>query len=353
MKNDTLGELFKNKTNNLNLMRLIAALAVIYGHASAVTGKGPADIFLQWVGYKFIGGVAVDVFFVISGYLITQSALSKNGLIYYCASRILRIYPGLIMCVFFTVFILGLSLTKTPDYLHSQQVWEYFFVNISAFNTAYFLPGVFENLHDKAINGSLWSLVVEVRLYIIVLALAVLGVLKKRSVFNFLFFFSIIAGYLNPEFWKFLFLYENHQHVALMFLIGSFCLINKDVIYIGPGVLLLLMFFAASQHGTPSFGVAYTILIPYLVFYLAFAPGFGWFNKFGDYSYGVYLYGWICQQLVVMWLPESTNFSLTILSSLLAFSFAFASWHLVEKPSINCRKYFKPSFSKPALTTEV
>ena len=72
-------------------MRLIAALAVIYGHASAVTGKGPADIFLQWVGYKFIGGVAVDVFFVISGYLITQSALSKNGLIYYCASRILRI----------------------------------------------------------------------------------------------------------------------------------------------------------------------------------------------------------------------------------------------------------------------
>lgn len=353
MKSEALGELFKNESNNLNLIRLLAALAVIYGHASAITGKGPADFFLEWVGYKFIGGVAVDVFFVISGYLITQSALSKNGLIYYSASRVLRIYPGLILCVMFTVFVLGFGLTTDANYFSSKEVWNYLLTNISAFNTVYFLPGVFDGLHDKAINGSLWSLVVEVRLYIVVLLLAILGVLKNRTLFNFLFFTSIIVGYLNPEFWKFLFLFENHQHVAMMFLIGSFCLINRDAIYINSGILLLLLFFAASQRGTPSFGVAYMILIPYLVFYLAFAPGFEWFNRFGDYSYGVYLYGWICQQLIVMWLPESTNLSLTALSSALALCFAFASWHLVEKPAIGCRKYFKLSILKSMAKAEV
>lgn len=343
MNSMSLGSLFSHKSNNLNLIRLLAALAVIYGHASAVTGRGPGDFFLQWVGYKFIGGVAVDVFFVISGYLITQSSLSGNGLVYYCASRILRIYPALIVCVFLSVFLLGLILTKDPEYLRSQQTWSYLWINASALNAAYFLPGVFEDLHDKAINGSLWSLVVEVRLYIVVFVLSVLGVLKYRSVFNALFFFSITVGYFNPDFWKFLFVYENHMHVAMMFMIGSFYFINKESIYINSGILLFLLFFAASQHGTPSFGVAYSILLPYLVFYVAFAPGGQWFNKVGDYSYGVYLYGWISQQLVVMSLPESSNAILTVVSSLLAFFFAFMSWHIVEKPAINCRKYFRRS----------
>lgn len=78
-KGTTLGFMFNKHSNNFNIMRLIAAFAVIYGHAGAVTGKGPPDIFLQLIGFKFIGGVAVDVFFVISGYLITASIFKKNG----------------------------------------------------------------------------------------------------------------------------------------------------------------------------------------------------------------------------------------------------------------------------------
>jgi len=58
--------------NNFNLIRLIAALFVIYGHTAAVTGNGPNDIYLQYVGNKFIGGLAVDIFFIISGFFISQ-----------------------------------------------------------------------------------------------------------------------------------------------------------------------------------------------------------------------------------------------------------------------------------------
>ena len=87
MNNDTLGAVFDARNNSMNIMRLLAALAVIYGHASAVTGRGPGDLFLQFVGYKFIGGVAVDVFFVLSGFLITASAMSGKGIRYFVVSK--------------------------------------------------------------------------------------------------------------------------------------------------------------------------------------------------------------------------------------------------------------------------
>ena len=87
MNNDTLGAVFDARNNSMNIMRLLAALAGIYGHASAVTGRGPGDLFLQFVGYKFIGGVAVDVFFVLSGFLITASAMSGKGIRYFVVSR--------------------------------------------------------------------------------------------------------------------------------------------------------------------------------------------------------------------------------------------------------------------------
>lgn len=126
MHANTLGMLFKRKSNNLNLIRLLAAFSVIYGHASAITGHGPADIFLQVVGFKFIGGVAVDAFFVISGFLITASAASNNGIKYYLASRVLRIYPALIVCVSVTVLVVGPLLTTSSSYWSVSETWSYF-----------------------------------------------------------------------------------------------------------------------------------------------------------------------------------------------------------------------------------
>lgn len=353
MINSSLGETFKTSSNNFNLIRLLAALSVIYGHATAITGKGPADIFVQLVGFKFIGGVAVDVFFIISGFLITASALGSQGLKYYIVSRVLRIYPALIVCVVFTVFVVGLIFTTADNYLTAKQTWSYLWVNASTYNTEYFLPGVFETLHDKAVNGSLWSLAVEVRLYLIIFVLAVVGGLSRRSVFNVLFFCVLIAGFLNKEFWSFLFEYENHRHVALMFMMGSFAWVNRDLISLNPWILLALLFLAATTHGTPSFGLMYNLLLPYLVLYVAFAPGAKWFNRFGDYSYGVYLYGWLSQQLVMSFMPVADNFQNTILSCLLAFFFAVVSWHFVEKPTIKLKEYFKRDVARVGRTEYV
>lgn len=181
-----LGTLLERKGNNITLIRLIAAISVIYGHASVITGDGKVDFFLKYVGYKFIGGVAVDVFFVLSGFLICASILNGKGVKYYIVSRVLRIFPALIVCVGLTSLVLGPLLTKQEDYWGAS-VWKYFWVNSTAYKTEYFLPGVFQSLNDQAVNGSLWSLPVEVRMYVLVLIVYLLGWLSSRSFFNFAF----------------------------------------------------------------------------------------------------------------------------------------------------------------------
>jgi peptidoglycan/LPS O-acetylase OafA/YrhL len=343
MSNNTLGTVFDAKNNSMNIMRLLTALAVIYGHASAVTGRGPGDIFLQFIGYKFIGGVAVDVFFVLSGFLITASAMNGKGFIYFCASRILRIYPALIFCCLLSVFVLGPLLTVSDKYWKSTETWLYLLGNATAYRTEYFLPGVFSGLHDKAVNGSLWSIQVEVRLYLIIGICFLIGVFSSKKIFNTLFFTIIVLGYFIPDIFLRLFEPENHRHVAMMFMIGAFAWINKNSIPMRPDVLFALLVFAASLHGTNKFGFAYALLLPYLVFYIAVGRWGLWFNRIGDYSYGTYLYGWPCQQLVMMAFPDISNIGNAIISGFFAILLAMLSWHLVEKSTLNLKERLKRS----------
>lgn len=342
MTENALGAAFDARNNSMNIMRLLAALAVIYGHASAVTGRGPGDLFLQFVGYKFIGGVAVDVFFLLSGFLITASAMSGNGIKYFVASRVLRIYPALIVCVMLSVFLLGPLLTVSDGYWQSMETWRYLVGNATTYRTEYFLPGVFAGLHDPAINGSLWSLHVEVNAYLIVGLYFLAGGFSSKKISNALFFLVLITGYLTPEAHLNTFYPENHRHVAMMFMIGSFAWINRDAIPMNPGLLFLLLVFAASLHGTNKFGFAYAVLLPYLVFYIAVGRWGTWFNRYGDYSYGTYLYGWPAQQLTLMACPEISNINNAVFAAVLAMSLAFLSWHLVEKPSLQLKKRFSP-----------
>lgn len=343
MNGYALSKVFDARNNSMNIMRLLTALAVIYGHASAVTGRGPGDIFLQYVGYKFIGGVAVDVFFVLSGFLITASVMSGNGIRYFIASRVLRIYPALIVCCVLSVFLLGSLLTISDQYWQSMDTWRYLLGNATAYRTEYFLPGVFSELHDHAINGSLWSLQIEVRLYLMIGIGFLIGVFSSKRVFNALFFTVIILGYFAPDMFSRLFEPENHRHVAMMFMIGSFTWVNRESIPMRPDVMFALLVFAASLHGTSKFGFAYALLLPYLVFYIAIGKWGLWFNRWGDYSYGTYLYGWPCQQLVLMSFPDIGNIGNTILSGVLAVFLAFLSWHLVEKSSLQLKERFRQS----------
>ena len=158
-----------SRDNNFNLIRFVAAVLVLYSHSYPLS-RGPesVDHLASFIGMTW-GTIAVDVFFVTSGFLITYSFFSRKNIIAFIWARILRIYPALIVAVIFCVFVVGLFFTTNTvsEYLFDPQTLKFFRRNITLFSgVKYELPGVFANnpyLH--AVNGSLWTLPYEIKMY--------------------------------------------------------------------------------------------------------------------------------------------------------------------------------------------
>jgi peptidoglycan/LPS O-acetylase OafA/YrhL len=121
------------KTNNLNFLRLIAAGLVLYGHSAILLGH-PEPLFLSWMP---LGPLGVAIFFVISGYLVTQSWQQDPNLQRFFIRRCFRIFPGLIVCVLLCIFVLGpwlfglstndvlTRMTATGDYSHGVYIYAF------------------------------------------------------------------------------------------------------------------------------------------------------------------------------------------------------------------------------------
>lgn len=180
-------------------------------------------------------------------------------------------------------------------------------------------------------------------MYLLVALLWLVGILARPALFNFLFFFCGLVAYFYPTIYKPLLLHPSHLHVVGMFCIGVFYWINRQAVPINAWFLLLMLFGAGALHGTPKFGFAYAMVLPYLLWCLAFAPGLLWFNRLGDYSYGVYLYGWPVQQCLASSFPSMTVLQNTFSAIAASLVLAIASWHLIERPSLSLKRWFRNS----------
>lgn len=332
----TLDDIFVGKDNNLTFIRTLAAVAVIYGHSFAVTKDSGSDIVTKVTnGYAFSGGVAVDLFFLISGFLVTFSIL-KSGVLKYFISRFLRIFPALWIMLFITVFIMGSFVTNMSffEYIKSSETWKYFSNIFFLYDGAFFLPGVFSENHDQAVNGSIWSIFIEVRLYIILSVVYMIGILNRKTVFNILFFIAIIAGWLEFEFPYFS---SNHTnlHVSFLFFVGVFLYLNREDIPISPVVFLLALFIAGITLGTDKFGIGYTLLLSTFFVTVSFFSQFSFFDKYGDPSYGIYLYGWPVENFMVYMYPELNVYENAAISIIVATIIGYISWHVIEKRFLN------------------
>lgn len=334
----TLAEGHAQPRNNFNLIRLVAAWLVIYGHSYAVTASGGQDLLLQLVQIKFAGGIAVDMFFVISGFLIAAS-LERNRLPGYLAARALRIFPALIVCVALSVLVLGPLLSTATDYWRSPVTWKYLSANaLLSRDTQYFLPGVFETLPSHAINGSLWSLPIEVRLY---LWLALFGLLRllPRLRFNLLCLGLLVFGIvkyggqsLSPE-------KINWLYCTAYFLTGSLAWVNRDRVPLRWWLLVAVLALAALLRGSSYYYLGYFVALSYTTLFLAFVPKLPQIRR-TDLSYGLYLYGWPAQQLVQYYAPSTGPLMNTLWATLIAGTLAALSWHLVERPALRLKSRF-------------
>ena len=329
-------------SNNFDFLRLVAAYLVLYSHQFALTGRSEPG-----VGVQSLGGLGVLIFFSISGYLIAQSWDRDPSIWRFLAKRILRIWPGLIVVTAVAALLLGpvVSTVSVDQYFLDSKTWDFF--RTLKLTIRYELPGVFAaNPFPKAVNGSLWTLPIEFRWYLILLALGVVGLLRHRlllllgAIAFVVFAFAIQDVQHSPnrkwnlEFGAFF------CHGVCLHYFRDFWTTRTRTVLLGLGLGGAALF-AVGQEIAALF-----LVLPALVIFFGTAstPFIRRAGRFGDISYGIYIYAFPVQQVVVL----LTGNRLTLWGSLAVSTagtvvFALLSWHLVERPALRLKKYLGKS----------
>ncbi|MEH7374540.1 acyltransferase family protein [Neobacillus drentensis] len=339
LKGKNIDQCINSRKNNLDFIRFVAATLVLFSHSYPLsTGNNMSEPFgLLTLGEMTFGELAVSIFFVISGFLITQSFDRSKDPIYYFKARILRIFPGLAFCLLLAAFLLGPIFTELSviDYIMNRETYDYL-STISLYRIQYDLPGVFlTNVWPNAVNGSLWTLWYEFFFYIVVAILGVTRLLDKRIVL--LGFFLATALYFlgRGAFYTDLFRY---------FSAGMFFYLFRKKINLNGWLACVSFIILVLTMKTGYFSYSFTIFGSYLIFYLAFETRLKVhnFGKYGDFSYGIYIYAFPLQQLMIYLFDNKlTPWENFLLSFPVTMLFAIVSWYLVEKRAL---KYKKLSF---------
>ncbi|WP_186393279.1 MULTISPECIES: acyltransferase [unclassified Pannonibacter] len=334
-----------NRENNFTLLRTLFALLVLFGHSYPITGNGYDPISLLIVPHTAITQLAVGGFFAISGFLITAS-FAGRGAIHFIISRGLRLYPGIIMfCVIATLVIgpLG-SNVSLGEYFATVKTT--YFQNAPLWSWQMNLPFNFmENPFPGSTNGSMWTLPVELRSYLLVLGLGIMGVWRRRAAANLMIIGLLYLVVYGPDL-SFIFSGETrYQHPLTFFLMGCAAWANRDYIPLsGPLAVLALVVPLFALWG-PYFLLVHAVCTAYVIFYLAYRTPHVDLDRFGDVSYGVYIYAWPIQQLV--WWPGQGGITNALVSALVVIPIAYLSWRLVEKPALALRHYLGKPRSIP------
>ena len=361
-----------DRRNNFDALRLIAATSVIFTHAFLIAeGEQNRDPLVVLTRNQCPTGlVGVFVFFAISGFLVTQSWEQTRSLPRYAAKRTLRIYPGYATCILLLTFGLGAAVTSLPldDYLRDPRTHEFLIANLKMELQPNALPGVVfgQSWFGNVMDGPLWSLPLEVSLYVMVallglarsLRVPVLAALLALGVFEVAFdhwvdknviplisepHFASIAGFLAGVLWMLPFFATG----MIAYKLRDRGIFNGRVALLAGAVLIasVVLANALPENALPwnlhrhAFIPTFSICGCYLALYVALHPGLPVFPaaRFGDLSYGLYIYGWPVEQTIAYLRPGASWWQLFLLSMLATGAVAFLSWHVVEKRALSLK----------------
>lgn len=342
-----LADVLAGRENNLNAIRMLAAGAVMVSHAWPITlGAGAAEPLYSQTG-QTLGHFAVAVFFGVSGLLIARSFDRRRSMIQFLIARMLRLFPALLIVLLLTV-IGGAFVTRLEpaQYFARWDTWTYVPANMSLVFMQYGLPAVFtSNAYGPPINGSLWTLFYEVACYGGVVVLGLLGILRHRSamlavlIAATLFHFagSLISqssGGLPAS------LVVRLELLALLsfpFALGTFAYVWRERIRLSASIVLLLWMPVPLLSGTGAMATWVTLALVYTTIWAGFVPkGRALaYNRLGDYSYGVYIYAFPVQQLLVWQFPGMAPLTNILLATPVTVFMAVLSWTLVEARAIS------------------
>ena len=350
-------DMMTGRRNNFDFLRFFFATLVIYHHSfdlllAPKTGWGqplpkyPDLIYFLTNGLFESGYGSVNAFFAISGFLITSSWIYSATWLDFIKKRVLRIYPGWIAAIAFCVFIIGpLSGVSIPEYFKNHDTYLMFrTLSIRGYHDA--LPGVFgTNPFPNAVNGSLWTLPFELKCYAVVALFGLLRILKFRYVALVIFvavqamYFIALTKHLNIAHFGDA---DKLPRLLSYFLSGMVFFLFKEKIPYSKYVAIASVAIVVATSFAHMSELFMPICGSYLVFYLAYHPGLrlDHFSKYGDFSYGLYIYAFPVQQLLIHVFDDGRRlnpYSLTVLSFVATLFLSVLSWYLIEKPFLSLK----------------
>jgi peptidoglycan/LPS O-acetylase OafA/YrhL len=356
-QNKTIEQALLNKNNSFDIIRLAASIGVLVWHSYYLLGRYIEDPFYRLSNTFHTGSFSVYIFFILSGFLIALSWEHHPRVAAFLGKRILRILPTLIVSVLLTLFILGPIYTTftTIEYFRNPNTWLYL-NNISLFDRNGTLPGVFvNNPNSGIINGSAWSLPYEFTLYLwiaIIGALSLISNIKRHTILVFLILVSLFYVFIGQKVPATANIEIFHMNVnfflqhSIYFMLGTIFYLYKDKIRLNwivalCSIVVLALTFKFHEYYFPFGVIALTYIVVYLAFISFKKPLFT--SKIGDLSYGIYIYSYPIQQILIYHLPDISVYKFIGVSFIFSVLAGIASWWLIEKPFIGLKKYFDTS----------
>ncbi|QJB34099.1 acyltransferase [Chitinophaga oryzae] len=326
--------------NNFDFLRFLFAFVVVLGHIVALSAVDS----LEFLRPYFDTHLCVTGFFVVSGFLITQSYIRSRDLKKYLIKRANRLLPAYIFVVCITA--LGLSVISTvpvKEYFTGVGLYKYLVCNLLFMNFLQpCLPGVFLHNILCAVNGALWTIKLEVSFYLLlpVIIYIVDRVKKKYLVFLGIYLLSLFYRdafeFLYHATGKNLYSILSHQlpgymtyfiaGVALHYWFNAFLRYKKHMIAVALIVFLIEYYFKI-EYLLP---IAWSVIVMYFAYSFTGLNGFG---RYGDVSYGIYIFHYPIIQIFVAFgaFHRYNPYKISFIIILIVLLVAILSWHLLEK----------------------
>jgi len=334
------------RENNYNVLRMVAATAVMYGHMYALIGSSVPVLYANEVS-----SIGFKMLMVLSGYMITQSCIYDSKVSRYAIKRVFRLIPALMFFSLVVIFIVGPIFTTLPiaEYFKHDYTRRYLY-NI-VLNPQYQLPAVFAtNPYPYAVNGSLWGLPAEVSCYVLIYIVLKLlcKVPWRKIVFSVLVFgictmqvcrivFFPTASYVfwGTDWFQAFVLYPYFFIGALYAVtnLKNYC--NVQCAFI---MLLVSVLFHSDVYALNE--VLAMIVLPYAIisFGECSKPVFVNCFKKMDITYGIYLWGFTVQQMVIKIIMVDMQCSMNVnlifvISYMFTILLAIVTWYMIERPA--------------------
>lgn len=338
----TLAMAFEPRSNSLDMLRLILATTVAVMHASAIAyGHQPR------LGRTEVGDLAVDAFFVLSGFLVTRSFLQLASPGRYAWHRFLRIMPGFWTCLAVIAFVVAPALAALSGVSISATLgssWRFVADNALLYMRDFSAAGLPVTGHQpQVINGPLWTLYYEAVCYVIVGLVGAAGILRRPvwlvpAVLAVWLLIALQVAGVVPVVGRF------YVRFFLVFMLGALGYLFADRIVMRRRWLIVaLVVLTVALWGVDDYRAVGAGAFAYICLYAVVGTAWLRHRPRADLSYGMYVYHWPIETLLVAaGATALTQVGYTVLALVLAAGVALVSWHVVEKPALSRKSMAAP-----------